>query len=71
MQMIAAAGGLRFASLRLPHVYGAHSLLFDQVRHGRIFFPGKGNNLFAHLHVADAARALIQAAAMRDDAILF
>jgi len=69
--MIAAAGGLRFASLRLSHVYGAHSLLFDQVRHGRIFFPGKGNNLFAHLHVADAARALIQAAAMRDDAILF
>lgn len=64
MQAIADAGGLRFVSLRLPHVYGAHSLLFDQVRHGRLFFPGKGNNPFAHLHVADAARALIQAAQM-------
>ena len=50
------------ASLRLPHVYGAHSLLFDQVRHGRIFFPGRGDNRFVHLHVRDAARALIRAA---------
>ena len=62
MQAMATVGGLRFVSLRLPHVYGAHSLLFDQVRHGRIFFPGKGDNAFAHLHVADAARALIRAA---------
>lgn len=62
MQQMASASGLQFVSLRLPHVYGAHSLLFDQVRHGRIFFPGKGDNAFAHLHVADAARALIQAA---------
>ena len=62
MQIIAATAGIRFASLRLPHVYGAHSLLFDQVRHGRIIFPGKGDNSFAHLHVSDAARALILAA---------
>jgi nucleoside-diphosphate-sugar epimerase len=62
MQSLAQAEGVRFASLRLPHVYGAHSLLFDQVRHGRIIFPGKGDNCFAHLHVADAARALIRAA---------
>ncbi len=62
MQAIAATAGIRFASLRLPHVYGAYSLLFDQVRHGRIIFPGKGSNLFAHLHVGDAARALIHAA---------
>jgi nucleoside-diphosphate-sugar epimerase len=62
MQQMASVGGLQFVSLRLPHVYGAHSLLFDQVRHGRIFFPGKGDNAFAHLHVADAARALIRAA---------
>ncbi len=27
-----------------------------------MFFPGSGNNLFGHLHVADAARALIKAA---------
>ncbi len=62
LQDTAAMAGIRFVSLRLPHVYGAHSLLFDQVRHGRIFFPGKANNRFAHLHVADAARALIHAA---------
>jgi nucleoside-diphosphate-sugar epimerase len=59
---MALQAGVRFVSLRLPHVYGAHSLLFDQVRHGRVFFPGSGNNLFAHLHVSDAARALIAAA---------
>jgi nucleoside-diphosphate-sugar epimerase len=64
MQAIAATAGVRFASLRLPHVYGAHSLLFDQVRHGRIVFPGRGDNWFAHLHVSDAARALIRAAEM-------
>lgn len=62
LQETAVAAGMRFVSLRLPHVYGAHSLLFDQVRHGRIFFPGGGGNRFAHLHVADAARALIHAA---------
>jgi nucleoside-diphosphate-sugar epimerase len=62
LQHMASAGGVRFVSLRLPHVYGAYSLLFDQVRHGRIVFPGKGNNAFAHLHVTDAARALIAAA---------
>jgi nucleoside-diphosphate-sugar epimerase len=59
---MAAKAGICFASLRLPHVYGAHSLLFDHVRHGRVYFPGKGGNMFAHLHVLDAARALIQAA---------
>ncbi len=47
---------------RLPHVYGAKSLLFYQIRQGRVIFPGKGDNLFAHLHVCDAARALIKAA---------
>jgi nucleoside-diphosphate-sugar epimerase len=36
--------------------------LFDQVRHGKVFFPGKGDNPFAHIHVYDAARALIHAA---------
>jgi nucleoside-diphosphate-sugar epimerase len=54
--------GIRFISLRLPHVYGAKSLLFYQVRKGRIIFSGRGDNLFAHLHVCDAARALIKAA---------
>ena len=62
---MAAKAGICFISLRLPHVYGAHSLLFDQVRHGRVFYPGKGDNLFAHIHVFDAARALIQAAEVK------
>jgi len=62
MQAIAETAGIRFSSLRLPHVYGAYSLLFDQVRHGKIIFPGRGSNRFAHLHVGDAARALIHAA---------
>ena len=62
LEEMAAKAGIRFVSLRLPHVYGAHSLLFDQVRHGKVFFPGKGNNPFAHMHVIDAARALIHAA---------
>ncbi|MGB5620546.1 MAG: NAD(P)-dependent oxidoreductase, partial [Desulfobacterales bacterium] len=56
LEELAAKAGLSFVSLRLPHVYGAHSLLFDQVRQGRVFFPGRGDNPFAHLHVIDAAR---------------
>jgi nucleoside-diphosphate-sugar epimerase len=59
---MAAKAGICFVSLRLPHVYGAHSLLFDQVRHGKVFFPGSGDNPFAHIHVYDAARTLICAA---------
>lgn len=62
LQKMATKAGVCFVSLRLPHVYGAHSLLFDQIRHGKVYFPGKGNNSFAHLHVFDAARALIHAA---------
>ncbi|MGD9080023.1 MAG: NAD(P)-dependent oxidoreductase, partial [Desulfobacterales bacterium] len=62
LEKMAAKAGICFVSLRLPHVYGAHSLLFDQVRHGKVFFPGKGDNPFAHIHVYDAARALIHAA---------
>ena len=53
-----------FTSIRLSHTYGVNSLLFDQMRKGRIMFPGKGDNVFSHLHVADAARALIKAAEM-------
>lgn len=62
MAEMAAAADIRFVSLRLSHVYGAHSLLFDRIRHGQIFFPGKGENAFAHIHIYDAARALIQVA---------
>ena len=62
LQQMASEAGICFISLRLPHVYGAHSLLFDQVRHGKVYFPGQGDNNFAHLHVTDAGRALIHAA---------
>ena len=62
LEEMAVQAGICFVSLRLPHIYGAHSLLFDQIRHGRVFFPGRGDNLFAHMHVVDAARSLIQAA---------
>lgn len=63
-QMVAMArqANINFSSIRLPHVYGAKSLLFYQIRKGRVIFPGKGDNLFAHLHVWDAARTLIKAA---------
>ena len=59
---MAADAGICFVSLRLAHVYGAHSLLFDRIRHGIIYFPGRGDNLFAHIHIDDAARAFIKAA---------
>jgi nucleoside-diphosphate-sugar epimerase len=59
---IANEAGIALAILRLPHVYGVHDLMFAQVRQGRVFFPGGGKNLFAHLHVEDAGRVLIAAA---------
>ena len=59
------AGGPTVASIRLPHVYGPQSLLFGQVRHRKVVFPGPGDNPFAQLHVEDAARVLIGAALQR------
>jgi len=59
---MAQKAGIRFAALRLPHVYGARNLLFEQLRKGWIIFPGKGKKPFAHLHIKDAARALIHIA---------
>ena len=61
---IAEQEDICFTSIRLSHTYGVNSLLFDHIRKGRVMFPGKGDNLFSHLHVADAARALIKAAEM-------
>jgi nucleoside-diphosphate-sugar epimerase len=62
MAATAAESGMRFASVRLPHTYGARSLFFEEARRGRVLFPGRGDNLYAHLNVVDAARALIRAA---------
>jgi nucleoside-diphosphate-sugar epimerase len=55
----AASAGINFTALRLPHVYGARDLYFDQLRNGLLILPGLGRNTFTHLHVADAARLLI------------
>lgn len=62
LQKMAKEAGISLAIIRLPHVYGPGDLMFDQVRSGRIFFPGNGKNHFAHLHVHDAARVLKAAA---------
>lgn len=59
---MAAEAGVKFAALRLPHVYGARDLMFNEVRKGRAMFPGRGDNLYSHLHIFDAARVLIRVA---------
>ncbi len=59
---LAEAGGVAFSAVRLPHVYGARSLLFERVHRGLVVFPGRGRNVYAHLHVEDAARVLLATA---------
>ena len=59
LAQMAENAGIRFAALRLPHVYGADDLYFQQLRAGRLILPGRGNNVYTHLHVSDAAAALI------------
>jgi nucleoside-diphosphate-sugar epimerase len=60
LKTLAETSGLGFASIRLPHVYGAGDLIFAQIRSGKAIFPGTGNNLYSHLHIEDAARILIR-----------
>ncbi len=62
LSKMADQSGMALALLRLPHVYGARDLMFNQVRNGLVLFPGNGTNHFAHLHVEDAARILIAVA---------
>lgn len=59
---LSGTGGIDFAAVRLPHVYGARDLMFKEVRKGRAMFPGLGKNLYAHLHIRDAARVMIRIA---------
>ena len=59
---MAASAGVSFAALRLPHVYGLRDLYFRQMQAGRMILPGLGRNIYTHLHVADAARAIIACA---------
>jgi nucleoside-diphosphate-sugar epimerase len=54
---------MKLSMVRLPHVYGARSFLFDQLRRRFVLFPGSGRNVYAHLHVEDAARVLVEVAA--------
>jgi nucleoside-diphosphate-sugar epimerase len=67
---LAASAGVTFAALRLPHVYGADDLYFRQLRAGRLILPGLGKNTYTHLHVADAAAAIISCAEQRFSGIL-
>ena len=59
---IAERSTLGIGVLRLPHVYGARDALFGMARRGFLVAPGRGDGPFSHLHVEDAARALIGAA---------
>lgn len=56
------ATGMTVASVRLPHTYGATDQLFGRVRRGFLPIPGRGSKPYGHLHVRDAARALIAVA---------
>ena len=56
---MAASAGVAFSALRLPHVYGVRDLYFSQLRAGRLILPGLGKNIYTHLHVTDAASAII------------
>jgi nucleoside-diphosphate-sugar epimerase len=62
LSTMADQAGMSLALIRLPHVYGARDLMFEQVRQGRVLFPGNGQNLFSHMHVEDAARVLLAVA---------
>lgn len=57
-----AGDEVELAILRLPHVYGACSFLFDQLKSGFLPFPGDGANTYSHMHVEDAAELMIEAA---------
>jgi nucleoside-diphosphate-sugar epimerase len=62
LSRLAADAGVAFSALRLPHVYGAGDLYFSLLRDGRLILPGRGNNVYTHLHVADAAAVIIACA---------
>ena len=62
---LADEAGIALGNIRLPHVYGSHSVLFEQIRRGLAIFPGSMTNQCGHLHVEDAARVLIEAGRQR------
>ncbi|MDX1709402.1 MAG: NAD(P)-dependent oxidoreductase, partial [Desulfobacterales bacterium] len=67
---MAASAGMSFAALRLPHVYGLGDLYLKQLQAGRLILPGLGKNIYTHLHVADAAAAMIACAEQSFSGIL-
>lgn len=70
LSAMAASAGVAFAALRLPHVYGVRDLYFRQLQDGRLMLPGLGKNTYTHLHVADAAAAIIACAKQSYSGIL-
>ncbi|GGI04003.1 NAD-dependent epimerase/dehydratase family protein [Egicoccus halophilus] len=60
-----ARTGLAVGSVRLPHVYGPTDQLFGRVHRRVLLVPGRTSRPYAHLHVTDAARALIRASEQR------
>ncbi len=70
LSQMARSAGIAFTALRLPHVYGARDLYFRQMQAGRLILPGLGHNVYTHLHVADAAAAIIACAEQAYSGIL-
>ena len=70
LSAMAASAGVAFTALRLPHVYGVRDLYFRQLQAGRLILPGFGKNTYTHLHVADAAAAIIACAEQSYSGIL-
>ncbi len=58
-----AGDEVALACLRLPHVYGARSFLFEQLKSRFVPAPGDGTNVYSHLHVSDAAELMVEVAA--------
>jgi nucleoside-diphosphate-sugar epimerase len=70
LSRMAVSAGVSFAALRLPHVYGLRDLYFRQMQAGLLILPGMGKNIYTHLHVIDAARAIIACAEQAYSGIL-
>jgi dihydroflavonol-4-reductase len=60
LSQIAADQNIVLSVLRLPHVYGARDAIFSKIRMGTLLLPGLGANSYCHMHVLDAARALVE-----------
>ncbi len=70
LQLKARKASIAFCAVRLPHVYGARDAVFERIRRGILLVPGRGLNVYGHLHVRDAARVLVEAARQRFEGIL-